>query len=173
MAGDRGQPFVSVLADMRDPDYRKQIERKQALENVYPEELLVPAGRALTNAVRSAVAPKAPLASQEELMRLYRADAQLPTKPVSPWLMETPEYKSMMAAKGRWFTDDLAEAQWYLDDVQKGGKLHYIDLPKKEAESFRLSNMKKTEDSVHQYSRRPDKEFFVTKEHANRMKEVK
>ena len=57
MSGDRGQPFVSVLADMNDEDYRKKMAQQQAIENVYPEAFVAPLARSAGQAVKTAIMP--------------------------------------------------------------------------------------------------------------------
>ena len=66
--------YVSVLerGDMSSPAYRAQLEREQALENVYPETLLVPAGRSLSAAAKKA----------KSLFESSKATGPLVTKPI-------------------------------------------------------------------------------------------
>ena len=58
MSGDRGQPFVSVLANMNDEDYRKKMAQQQALENVYPEAIVAPLGRSAVKTIDAIVVPQ-------------------------------------------------------------------------------------------------------------------
>jgi len=56
MAEYRNQPYVSVMADMRDEDYRKRLMQQQALEGSYPETVIAPLGNMVVQGVKS-VAP--------------------------------------------------------------------------------------------------------------------
>ena len=160
-----GSPaFNSVLQtqpDMANPDYRKYLEQHQALEGSYPEAVLAPLARPAVALAKSLTQP---------MTTLYRAEAPSIANPkVSEWMRDTPEYKATVDATGRWFTDDLAEAKWYLDDVQKGGSLYKVRVPSKEAESMRVSKLPEGHPAK-DFSRRQDKEFYVPKEVANSKK---
>jgi len=156
MSGEKA--FTSVLqsqSDMNNPDYRKYLEQRQALEGSYPEAVLAPLARPAIGLVRAATQP---------MTTLYRAEAPSIANPkVSEWMRSTPEYKATVDATGRWFTDDLAEAKWYLDDVQKGGSLYKVKIPSKEAEQMRISKLPEGHPAK-EFSRRQDKEFFVPRE---------
>ena len=92
------------------------------------------------------------------MVKLYRAEAKhKPVRPMAEWIPRSP-------ATGRWFTDDLDEVIWYMDNEYPDGDGHivYIELPKEEAERYRVSNFTDNEiDQPRAYSCRPDKEFFV------------
>jgi hypothetical protein len=101
------------------------------------------------------------------MTKLYRAEIKVkPAKPMAEWIPRS-------TATGRWFTDDLQEAVWYMEHEYPDGDGHivYVELPTAEAERFRVSNW--TDNQVDQpraYSCRPDKEFFVTAEMASMKK---
>jgi hypothetical protein len=105
-------------------------------------------------------------------VRLYRAEAtpeQRATGKVSDWIKESDVFKRAQAAEGRWFTDDIEEVNWYLQNEYPGGRIVYVDVPVDEAERFRVSNMpvreggKNAEENPRAFSRRPEKEFFLPK----------
>lgn len=79
MSGDRGQPFVSVLADMNDEDYRKKMAQQQALENVYPEAVVAPLARSAFKAMDAIVIP------QTTKINIPTIGSNLPTKNLDPW----------------------------------------------------------------------------------------
>lgn len=99
-------------------------------------------------------------------VRLYRAESTKQAQEPAEWIKQSPEYQNTMQASGRWFTDDLAEAKWYIENEYPDGKITYVDVPKAEAEKYRISNMKGSKnkssaESPLAYSRRPEKEFFL------------
>jgi len=111
-------------------------------------------------------------AATPKTVRLYRAEENpdAPKQSIAAWITESDNYKNTLAATGRWFTDDRAEAQWYLDHEYPNGILTYIDVPADQVESFRVSNIapkpggKSTADSPRAFSSRTGKEFFVSPE---------
>ena len=114
------------------------------------------------------------------LVRLYRAESNPNALKKSPadWIKESDTYKNTLAASGRWFTNDLKEAQWYLDNEYPGGIITYVDLPASEAEALRVANLtelpggKNTPNNARAFSRSPEKEFFVSAEAAQNRKPV-
>lgn len=101
----------------------------------------------------------------EGSVRLWRMDpADGGLAPVSSWISETEAYRNMVAARGRWFTDDREEAEWYAEE-HPGGRLVFVDLPEAVAESYRVSGMplrsKDEKDSPRAWSARSWKEFFL------------
>lgn len=100
-------------------------------------------------------------------VRLYRAGpiAGKKVKPVPEWKTQREDYQQMMKASGRWFTDDLDEARWYLKNEYPDGELSYIDVPASSAEKYRVSGLKEIEgEDPKKFSRRPDVEFFIPQE---------
>jgi hypothetical protein len=137
-----------------------------------------------TTGVAAAPAAPAEVATTEErvgesteqpapgFVRLYRAEAtpeQRDTGKVSDWVKESDAFKQTQEAAGRWFTDDMEEVNWYLQNEYPDGRVVYIDVPVNEAERFRVSNMpvkekgKNVEENPRAFSRRPEKEFFLPK----------
>ena len=74
----------------------------------------------------------------------------------------------MLKATGRWFSDDIDEAKWY-ESLTPEGELLYIDIPTKDLESYRVSNIIETPDGLNPRaeSRRPEKELFLPREIAD------
>jgi len=69
--------------------------------------------------------------------RLYRGNTRLANaekKSVPDWLKDTPEYKGIVDATGRWFTPSLKEAKEYAKDGD--GTISYIDVPIEEVERY-------------------------------------
>jgi len=79
MSGDRGQPYVSVLANINDEDYRKKMAQQQALENVYPEAVVAPLARSAFKAMDAIVIP------QTTKISIPTIGSNLPTKNLDPW----------------------------------------------------------------------------------------
>jgi hypothetical protein len=106
-------------------------------------------------------------------MRLYRFQGTDPQRQVSNWIRETEEYQNMIAASGRWFTDDIEEALWYRCDHGEGIIL-MIDVDDEIAENWRVSNIvsdprgRSARDNPAAWSLRPEKEFFLPPEVATR-----
>jgi hypothetical protein len=130
--------------------------------------------RAAARAAEPEAAPAAP-----GTVRLYRVEAtpeQIAGAEISPWVKESPEFKQAMEAGGRWFTDDPAEADWYLKNEYPEGRVVAVDVPVDEAEKFRVSNIpekeggKNVEENPRAFSRRPEKEFFLPREMAGQAK---
>lgn len=114
--------------------------------------------------------------SSEGMLRLYRMrPAEGGIAPVADWIAESESYRNMLAARGRWFTDDLQEALWYAREHPQG-EIVFVDLPRAEAETFRVSRLAHLDgafdsclhDRPAAFSARPDKEFFVSREIAVR-----
>ena len=105
-------------------------------------------------------------------VRIYRfAVKDKKTGKVPDWLSESSDYQDMIKATGRWFTDDIEEAKWYAKENPEG-ELLYTDIPLKDLEGYRVSNIKETSDGLRpkDFSARPEKELFVPKEIANKSK---
>ena len=111
-----------------------------------------------------------------ETVTLYRAQPLPSTPAAAPsWSDTHPQVAHMKTAAGRWFTDDRAEAEWYIrNEYFDNGLLVTVTLPKAQAEFYRVSNLpvkaggKDAPDNPRAYSRRPEKEFFLPTEVALR-----
>ena len=111
---------------------------------------------------------------KDGMVRLYRAESNpdAPKKSPAQWIQESEEYKRSLQAEGRWFTDRLDEATWYLENEYPNGRLTYIDVPANQVESFRVLNIpekiggKQVAESPRAFSRKPEVEFFVPSEMA-------
>ena len=118
--------------------------------------------------------PEAPAATAPTgTVRLYRAETRTGGPGVSDWIKDHPTYKNTLAASGRWFTDDIEEARYYLQD-NPGAKLVEVEVPAAEVERYRVSNLpevpggKNAAENPRAFSRRPEKEFFLPKDMAER-----
>lgn len=110
-------------------------------------------------------APKFSL-SEEPVVRIYRAETTgNESKGVPDWIKETSQYKATKDASRRWFTDDPAEADWYLKNMD-GTHIVYADVPRSKIDSMRVSNLPEGHPAK-KYSRRPEKELFVSREIAD------
>ena len=99
---------------------------------------------------------------------LYRAQFSARQDVSIGWWKYHPQVRNAAAAAGRWFTDSLEEARWYLaNEYFDGGALYALTLPASEAEPFRVSNLpvlpggKDTAENPRAFSRRPEAEFFL------------
>lgn len=113
------------------------------------------------------------LSADEDQITLYRVETSTGEKNAPDWVKGHSIYENASQASGRWFTDDPEEARYYLQD-NPGAKISTITLPKVEAERYRVSNTggkpggKNTPENPNAFSRRPDKEFFLPKELADK-----
>jgi len=106
--------------------------------------------------------------------RLYRAEPleAADANRVPQWIKESPAYKSMLEASGRWFSADAENLNWYIDHLKHNGirpKVTFVDVPNAEVESHRVSNMGR---DVQQYSRRPEEEFFLPRALADQRRDL-
>jgi len=147
---------------------KREVERSEA------EGAAAQGGQGVVKPATTTAAPAAP-----GTVRLYRVEAtpeQIANAKISPWAKESPEFKQAMEAGGRWFTDDPAEADWYLKNEYPEGRVVAVDVPVDEAEKFRVSNIpekeggKNVEENPRAFSRRPEKEFFLPREMAGQAK---
>lgn len=105
----------------------------------------------------------------KDFTRIYRFGVKDPKRAkVADWIAETEKYQNMIKATGRWFSDDIDEAKWY-ESLTPEGELLYIDIPTKDLESYRVSNIIETPDGLNPRaeSRRPEKELFLPREIAD------
>ena len=159
LQADQTQPGTNTLFREIDRELIRRLKAKQQAAADVPPQVL------------AAVAPT----PEPATMRLYRVE--LPpgaeTKGAPEWVKGHGIYERSKEAMGRWFTDDPAEAQWYLDD-QPGAHVTALDVPSEEAEQYRVSNLpeqaggKETANNPRAFSRRPEKEFFLPPEVAAR-----
>lgn len=114
------------------------------------------------------------IVGRKQTTTVYRVESK--TKPNSSntpdWVKESPSYKNMMGAGGRWFGDSLEEVKWYLDNEYPDGHITSVEVPTKDLEKYRVSNMKDLggkdiPNNPRAFSRRPEKEFFLPSDLAN------
>ena len=76
----------------------------------------------------------------KDTTRLYRGEtATGEIKQIPDWLSSQPEVKATREATGRWFTNNLSDAEWY---AREGlGKISYVDVPNKVADLYRVDNL--------------------------------
>lgn len=93
---------------------------------------------------------------------------------MSSWLraaLEHPDRRGMMAAQGRWFTDDPEIARWYADDAIDASEIVCVEMEDDEAERHRLSNLDGPLpcglDPL-AFSRDPEREFMIPRDIALR-----
>ena len=118
---------------------------------------------------------------KKEIIRLYRAEAKPEVKegiPAPDWVKQSEEFQRMKQAGGRWFTNDLREAEWYIEHEYPNGKIVFIDLPITIAERYKVSQLKKEggrtiAENPFAFSNRPEKEYFLPREIANQKKTLK
>ena len=104
--------------------------------------------------------------------RLYRVDGgETPTE-ISEWVKDSPQFKQTQKATGRWFAGTLDEAEWYLKEYPNG-TIKYIDVPSGSVKPL-SETTGLTADGLDpkKFSRRPDVEYFVTREQADLAKDL-
>lgn len=115
---------------------------------------------------------------KQEMTRLYRVEPLHPGNEdnLAPWLRESDEFKKIREVTGRWFAADRENVNWYIEHSRKDGIEHqvtYVDLPRNDAERYRVSNLADPEgDEARSYSRRPEEEFFLPREMADRRQKI-
>lgn len=116
-----------------------------------------------------------PKGGSGKTVRLYRAESTSPAKQPAEWVAQSDNYKHNVDSSGRWFTDDREEAEWYRkNEYPDDGRIVAVDVPVEEAEQYRVSNMppmvggKNSKGNPRAFSRRPEKEFFLPRELADK-----
>lgn len=110
-------------------------------------------------------------------MRLYRAEDKSGSQDSVPdWVKQSEDYQRSQQASGRWFTDDLSEAEWYIEHEYPSGKIVCVDVPDETANNYRVSKLEKAggksaAENPFVYSLRPEKEFFLPREIANQKRD--
>ncbi|MBU2616293.1 MAG: hypothetical protein KKC19_04275 [Nanoarchaeota archaeon] len=114
---------------------------------------------------------------KKKTVRLYRAEDKPGIgKPVSDWMKSHLDWQRNKDSSGRWFTDDLTEVRWYINNEYPNGRIVSIEVPIEVAEKYRVLNMndkgsKDFAENPKAFSRRPEKEYFLPKEIADRKRE--
>ncbi|GAI23144.1 unnamed protein product, partial [marine sediment metagenome] len=114
---------------------------------------------------------------KKETIRLYRAEEKPGSGNKAPdWVEQYPEWQRTNQAVGRWFTDDLEEAEWYLNNMFIDGKIVTVEVPKEVANRYRVSNLEKgggkdIEENPFAFSRRPEIEYFLPRNIAHQKKD--
>lgn len=116
-------------------------------------------------------------------IRLYRAEEKPGVVGTFPggfpeWIKQSPEYQRGQQAGGRWFTDDLGEAKWYIEHEYPLGKIVFVDVPRTIAERYRVSQLKKEggkmiAENPFAFSNRPEKEYFLPREISDKKQELR
>jgi len=126
---------------------------------------------AIDRAVRVAADRKPELPkSPATTVRLYRGETATregdDKTQVPAWVMESSEYRETVAATGRWFTKDLAEAKHYAK-VHGGDetRISYVDVPAADVEKYLSAN----QPAARRFSAagRETSEYFVSREIAD------
>ena len=85
---------------------------------------------------------------------------------LAEWITQSPEYQNTVAATGRWFTHDVEDALWYIENMHGGrGVLKSITLHRDVALVFRVDQFegqsKSRPDCPRAFSRKPESEYFL------------
>jgi hypothetical protein len=105
----------------------------------------------------------------KDFTRIYRFGVKNPERAkVADWVAESETYQDMLKSTGRWYEDNLDAAMWYMKENPEG-EVVYVDIPTKDLESYRVSNIVMTEDGLNpkKFSARPETELFVSREIAD------
>ena len=117
------------------------------------------------------------MSKKEEKIRLYRGEEKEGSgEGVPDWVKQDLAYQKSEQARGRWFTDDLKEAEWYIKNEYPNGKIVVVDVPKEIADRYRVSQLRKVggktvEENPFAFSLRPEKEYFLPKHIANQKRD--
>lgn len=115
---------------------------------------------------------------KENTIRLYRTEEKTGNGNLPDWAKQAPEYQPSKEAFGRWFTNSLEEAEWYIKNEYPSGRIVTVDLPKEVADQYKVSQLKKAggrkiSENPFAFSLRPEREYFLPKEIADKKKEFK
>jgi len=104
----------------------------------------------------------------EGYTRLYRGETDLgPKAKVPDWVAESPEYKAMIDATGRWFNKDYETARYYNQTFgDKSGRVSYVDVPTADLEKHLSANQPAAKKFSAQG--RDLEEYFLPKELADK-----
>lgn len=112
-----------------------------------------------------APAPSTSEAAPTKMVTLYRGEATPNESAVPDWVREDPRYQKVVRdVRGRWFTDSKEIAEWYKREAGEGGRIKTVAVPATELEKYRVSNLP---DDILQYSKDPEREFFIPQELAS------
>jgi hypothetical protein len=94
-------------------------------------------------------------------MKLYRGQLDRCSLRLPSWIRN----QLPLEVIGRWFTDDVKIAQWYIEEAAPNGVLIVVDVPDEVAEASWLPNQPK---KIQLYSKDINHEFFLPREWAER-----
>lgn len=104
-------------------------------------------------------------------MKLYRGQPTASVREAAetrmqPWLREAiagDALGSAIRATGRWFTDDIEIARWYVEDANGEAEIVSLEISDYVADAFRVSNMKAQPCGLDpaRFSRDPEHEFML------------
>jgi len=149
-----GADEITALASMTAHG-RKVLERLQNLRRMMTQELEIKPD--LEIEMPAEETPKS-----EEMVTVYRAQEKAREKRRPDWLEGNPDVKATDEATGKWWTDDRAEAQWYLDNGMVEGEIVEAQVPRSVVEASRVSKLPESH-PARKFSRRPEKELFLEK----------
>lgn len=167
-----GTFFQRILQEQID---RGEITRQEAhVPNPEEKQFVVAAGHEPGEPMAPAVPGRAdqepPIPAGK--IRLYRVEPQREAVRIPDWVKESPAYQNTIAATGRWFTNDVAELDFYKRQFAEGHRVVYVDIAPGEAEQYRVSKIplapggREVTDNPAAFSQRPEKEFFIPRETA-------
>jgi hypothetical protein len=103
-----------------------------------------------------------------ETIQLWRGEGLPPENPakLADWITQSQEYQNTVVATGRWFTDKVKDALWYIENIHGGkGVLRSITLHRDVALVFRVDQFdgrsKNQVDSPRAFSKKPESEYFL------------
>lgn len=128
-------------------------------------------GRGVTLAgYKRAIVNDNPAMPKRAPVRLYRGETNIEPTKVPDWLKDSEEYQATVDATGRWFSDNIEAAQYYVDTFGSGdGRITYIDVPAEDVEKYRASNLPAGKFSA---VGRAEEEFFVPRELADQRQSI-
>lgn len=163
--GERTSPDAAKAASL-DPRVHEA-----ARANAQTEEALRKPGKITDEEYDAAMDRMAGDDGGNETVRLYRVEPKAEESPrnhSSPgWVLDGEAVHNTNQAAGRWFGESLEEVQWYLKNEYPDGRIVYVDVPLRDVEKYRVSNIpekpggKDVPENPRAFSRRPEKEFFL------------
>ena len=132
-----------------------------------PDEVRTTPARGSTHEVRSELQDTATLSPERQggMTRLYRVEP-IKAGQFADWIHEARQKRGITEAEGRWFVQKPEMLGWYREDAGVPTKTTYIDLPTRDLEIYRVSNVTETiaGRTPASFSKDTDNEFFLPKD---------
>ncbi len=101
----------------------------------------------------------------EGMVRLYRGEVSPAFKGNVPdWVQQGLKESGALEARGRWYTNNVENVKWYLNEAGDHGRVLYVDVPAETAQQAHLLNQPP---EIQRFSLDPTTEYFLPREMAS------